>query len=267
MDGLLYNIRWTMSLSNRSRTSSLGQELPQKCTGDAPVASKPATPGVILDFYRRSLNDRPRITNAVVSMMISTTADTVAQSFEQWNAHGPWRGLDLHRTQALALTAFTYNGFILTSWLMFVNSAVPGNGTKAVLKKLAVTQAILQPFVYVPFFFVFHGFLMGQSSHDIMNRFSNDYFSLLFRLWSLFMPTRLLMFLVVPPQYQVLWDSSVSFFWQVALSLFDAAHGAKAHSVIQLVADMDPFGDMDIGSLEVGTVMTHVHHEGVNIGG
>merc|ERR1711957_618893 len=93
------------------------------------------------------------------------------------------------------------------------------------MKKLAATQALLQPLVYVPFFFLFHGLLIGEMPGESLHRLYVEYFALLLRLWSLFMPTRMLMFLMVPPRYQVLWDSSVSFFWQVALSLFDAARG------------------------------------------
>merc|ERR1711957_674478 len=93
------------------------------------------------------------------------------------------------------------------------------------MKKLAATQALLQPLVYVPFFFLFHGLLIGEMPGESLHRLYVEYFALLLRLWSLFMPTRMLMFLMVPPRYQVLWDSSVSFFWQVALSLFDATRG------------------------------------------
>merc|ERR1712048_1451182 len=83
-------------------------------------------------------------------------------------------------------------------------------------------MGILQPCVYVPFFFALHGFMMGESVDVISSRVTSEYCALLVRLWSLYMPTRLVMFLLVPLKYQVLWDSSVSFVWQTILSLFDA---------------------------------------------
>ncbi|CAK0849793.1 unnamed protein product [Prorocentrum cordatum] len=67
------------------------------------------------------------------------------------------------------------------------------------------------------------------------------YFALLFRLWTLFMPSRLLMFIIVPVKYQVLWDSVVSFLWQVVLSLFESKHGRMLGSNGGLIAEAMEF--------------------------
>jgi hypothetical protein len=111
------------------------------------------------------------------------------------------------------------------------------------LYKLAATQTLIQPFVYIPFFFLCHGLLLGQSLTEIGDEVSRKYFSVLLRLWTLFMPTRLLMFIIVPVKYQVLWDSSVSFVWQVVLSLFEAAPLKQDQGgVIAEVMDNQAFG-------------------------
>jgi len=62
----------------------------------------------------------------------------------------------------------------------------------------------------------------GQSFTEIRDKIRRDYFDFLFKLWALFMPSRFLMFLIIPVQYQVLWDSTVAFIWQFALSLMIA---------------------------------------------
>lgn len=257
-----------MTSPSRHRSSSTSQ-IPTYARPESAVDGKTA-PEVgrtgLFSIYKQQLKERPRITNAIVSMLISSTADMVAQAFERGTAHGLSFSVDVRRTCALAATAFTYNGFILTSWLIMLNTALPGAGMGCVLKKLALTQTLLQPFVYVPFFFVFHGLLIGQTLQDIFTRFTSDYFSLLLRLWSLFMPTRLLMFVIIPPPYQVLWDSSVSFFWQVALSLFDAAHAHPKDDggLVALVTDMkdmDPFGSADWNNDFAGRII----HERANV--
>merc|ERR1712217_567195 len=150
------------------------------------------------------------------------------------------------------------------------NGAIPGSSMGVVLKKLALTQTVLQPFVYVPFFFFYHGLLIGQSLHDILVRFTTDYFSLLLRLWSLFMPTRLMMFLIIPPPYQVLWDSSVSFFWQVALSLFDASHSHTPHDggLVGEVVEMKQWGVAESSSYFASSDFTgKVIRQNANVGG
>lgn len=207
----------------------------------------------VFEFYKRSLDARPRLTNGVVSCCITICADSVAQAMEFENGHGHWRGFDLRRNRALASTAFAYNGFVLTSWLLALNKSLPGQEFKTVMAKLAATQTILQPLVYVPFFFIFHGLMLGQAPEEIYTRLTNDYFALLFRLWSLFMPTRFLMFLIIPVQYQVLWDSSIAFIWQVALSLFDAKNRqAVSEGLISATMDFEGFGYMQARDVAAG---------------
>jgi len=198
------------------------------------------------DVYDACLSARPRLTNCCISMFISAFADTVAQVMEHATSHTPWDGLDFRRMRALALTSAFYNGFVLTSWLLALGRSIPTTDIRSSLTKLAATQAFLQPFVYVPLFFVVHGSLMGQSPGEIYSRLTTDYFALLFRLWSLFMPTRLMMFVFVPLRYQVLWDSSVSFFWQVALSLFDAGRrGTESQGLVSAMMEFQAFGYME----------------------
>jgi len=197
---------------------------------------------LVLRVYRDSLNARPRCTNAVVSMMIAFTADISAQSMEFVRGNGlhsfVW---DSERTRALCLTSALYNGLILTNWFMFMSILFPRPDLKAAFGKLALTQSLLQPFVYVPFFFLVHGLLLGQRLHQIGTELTTNYFALLFRLWTLFMPSRLLMFIIVPVKYQVLWDSVVSFLWQVVLSLFESKHGRMLGSNGGLIAEAMEF--------------------------
>mmetsp|Transcript_43373 Transcript_43373/g.85968 ORF Transcript_43373/g.85968 Transcript_43373/m.85968 type:complete len:265 (-) Transcript_43373:32-826(-) len=180
---------------------------------------------LLFNFYKRQLNLRPHVTNGLVSLMLAFMADFAAQNIEhQWQARP--LPFDIRRSRALALTSSLYNGLVLTSWLQMLSRIIPGTGLKPSVVKLMCTQTILQPFGYVPFFFVVHGLLLMQSSLEILAQFERDYFALLVRLWSLFMPTRLVMFLFVPVQYQVLWDSSVAFLWNCLLSLSHVGGGA-----------------------------------------
>lgn len=201
------------------------------------------SPSKILDFYKKALDANPHLTNVIVSMTISSFADTTAQLMENSRAGNVWGGFDIHRNLALAATAAVYNGLILTSWLMTLSRLLPQKDTKSVLGKLAATQGLLQPCVYVPFFFIFHGLMMGESITEISGRLTSEYTALLFRLWSLFMLTRFMMFLIIPTKYQVLWDSSVSFIWQLALSLFDASKRQPAcQGLVSSVMDFEAFG-------------------------
>lgn len=224
--------------------------------------------------YDEQLRVRPRITNFCVSFLISSLADLVAQTSEHRIAGQLWMGYDLRRTRALALTCGTYNGVILTTWLLTLGFFLPHTDIKSVLCKLCLTQFLLQPFVYVPFFFLFHGSAMGDPYRDSIGHLQHDYFALLVRLWSIFMPTRLMMFVFVPLRYQVLWDSSVSFFWQLILSLFAAKHivtshaahpeiiGAASGSILLQSSELVPFS-----GASQGDTLIQFRHKEINLSG
>jgi len=200
-----------------------------------------------LDFYKRQLNLRPRITNALMSMTLSFTADILAQNIEnQWRTRP--LPIDVKRCRALAITSFLYSGLVLTNWLRMLAWTVPGTSLKPVMIKFTVTQTILQPFGYVPFFFFVHGLLVMESPQEILAQLRHDYFSMLLRLWSFFMPTRLMMFLFVPLAYQVVWDSSVSFIWNTALSLSHlggADHNYFTGSLVSGMLVKESFGYLE----------------------
>jgi len=202
---------------------------------------------LLLDFYRRQLTLRPRVTNGIVSMMLSFTADFTVQNIEhRWQARP--LPFDIRRTRALALTSLFYSGLVLTSWFQMLAWIIPGTGFKPSMVKLMCTQTILQPFGYVPFFFIVHGLFLMESPHEILAQIQSDYFALLVRLWSIFMPTRLLMFLFVPLKYQVLWDSSVSFVWNCVLSLTHmggADHNVSTGSLVSGMLVKERFGYLE----------------------
>lgn len=195
------------------------------------------------EYYRQKLIELPRLTNGLASLFISCFADCVAQMMERFNTGGSHPGYSLARTRALGVTSGVYMGLLYTSWLHLMFKHFPLPNCKSIVMKLIVTQCFFQPFVYLPYFFVFHGVMMGQSWDEIMKVFSAEYVPVLLRLWALTVPTRIIMFACIPLRYQVLYDSLVSFFWQVALSLFDSEHDHPAtQGFISAVMETDRFG-------------------------
>eukprot|EP00929_Paragymnodinium_shiwhaense_P092439 TRINITY_DN52354_c0_g1_i2.p1 TRINITY_DN52354_c0_g1~~TRINITY_DN52354_c0_g1_i2.p1 ORF type:complete len:226 (-),score=20.55 TRINITY_DN52354_c0_g1_i2:161-787(-) len=102
----------------------------------------------------------------------------------------------------------------------------------------------------VPEVYSLAGFLLGNTVDDIAGRFTNDYWPLLIRLWSLFMPSRFIMFWAIPVEYQVLWDCAVSFFWQILLTLFEEGHAGHAlhlrnEGLVSSVMDFEAFGYLE----------------------
>merc|ERR1712154_262843 len=146
--------------------------------------------------------------------------------------------------QALALTSGLYNGLFLTPALMALGKHLPRTDLRSTLMKLAIASFFFQPIVYVPYFFVFHGLMTGEAFSACVADLSTGYFSTLSRMWMLYMPTRLIMFAIVPIRYQVVWECCVSFAWQFILSLFNASRQqAIVSGIIATTAQLSSFGE------------------------
>lgn len=184
-------------------------------------------------FYDAQLQAHPYLTNFCVACTISSMANIVAQTAENSSPDRGFAGVgavDFHETQALAMTSGVYSGFFLTFAFKQLGRHFPGSDWKSILCKLAIAQLCFQPFVYVPYFFMFHGMLAGESPALSFDHLEHGYFATLFRMWALYCPGRLFMFACVPVQYQVLWDCCVSFCWQLILSFFNISHHPAAAS-------------------------------------
>eukprot|EP00929_Paragymnodinium_shiwhaense_P092438 TRINITY_DN52354_c0_g1_i1.p1 TRINITY_DN52354_c0_g1~~TRINITY_DN52354_c0_g1_i1.p1 ORF type:complete len:280 (-),score=19.15 TRINITY_DN52354_c0_g1_i1:161-949(-) len=202
-----------------------------------------------LYFYQAQVKQRPHITNAVVSTTLTTMADLTVQTMERSTGarEGPYNVPEVY---SLAGTSFLYVAFLFTPWVLLMDRTLPQKGVRSAIGKLAASSLFFQPCVYVPCFFVVHGFLLGNTVDDIAGRFTNDYWPLLIRLWSLFMPSRFIMFWAIPVEYQVLWDCAVSFFWQILLTLFEEGHAGHAlhlrnEGLVSSVMDFEAFGYLE----------------------
>jgi len=181
-------------------------------------------------FYDAQLKVYSRVTNCCAAIVIASTANLVAQSIENapllatGGVLAVVGGIDVSETQALAITSGIYNGFFLTPALAMLGRYFPRCDLQSVLCKLVIAQFLFQPLVYVPYFFVFHGMLTGETLTSCIGHLTKGYFSTLFRMWTLFMPSRACMFAFVPVNYQVLCDLCISFVWQLVLSIFNTGH-------------------------------------------
>lgn len=188
-----------------------------------------ALTGIVLAGLQRilrceaQLRQWPHLTNGCVAFVLTGIADLLVQALEI-AAGERSNGCNVKETWALAATSSIYMGLVFTSWVFLLDWSLPQKHVYSALGKLAATSFFLQPCIYIPYFFFVHGWLLGQTLDEISGHVAHDYLDLLVRLWSLLMPTRLLMFWVLPVEYQVVWDCSISFLWQIALALFEERH-------------------------------------------
>lgn len=191
--------------------------------------------------YRWYMVYRPRVTSWAVSSVLACGGDAIAQAIERIFHIGKWTGFDLKRTACLGLVSGVWAGTVLWTWLSFLEKWLPRKDMKSVVAKVTASQAILNPFIYVPYFYILHGLLSGDGLLNSVHRMEAEHFQMLLRIWALYIPSYWMMFAIVPMDYQVLWISLISLIFNVTLSLFNHKRPAVA-GIVSLIMDFDEFG-------------------------
>ena len=89
-----------------------------------------------------------------------------------------------------------------------------------VLLTLAFNQLVLTPVLTLPVAYLVKGIVFGYSLRRALDEYWTDVTQkgLLWSFWKLWTPANYLLFGVVPPQWRITFNASVSFVWTVILS-------------------------------------------------
>lgn len=195
----------------------------------------------VLDEYRQHVARRPRMTALITSFTLACNGDLIAQAIERILHIGRWTGLDIRRTVCLGAVSGVWAATILLTWFSWLDRWLPRKDMRTVMAKVTASQFILQPAIYVPYFYLLHGLLMGDGLTESLNRMAAERFQMLLRIWAIYFPSYWLCFRMVPVDYQVLWISGVSLCFNVILSLFNHKRPA-VEGIVSLIMDVDEFG-------------------------
>ena len=205
-----------------------------------------------LESYNRMNDAHPTVTKVGTSVVILIFGDVSAQKIQHnaaLAARGPPAGrdradrdpfvLDLRRLVAFASFGAIYTGWFQMHWFRilqgwFPRRAVPAAASAAaaaaektprffrsdVLGPLLVNQFGAVPMAYYPFYFVWTGFVRGQSRDEILDAARAKYkLRLLAQNWAFWLPAQAAQFAVVPSGYHILYVSAMGLAWNTILSL------------------------------------------------
>jgi len=133
---------------------------------------------------------------------------------------GP-KGHDWARTARLTFYGGALFGPIFTKWYQLLNRIQFPSITKATVYRVALDQGIATP-IHVAFFFTSMTLLEGNGFSDAKKRLSLTYQPTLVRNWTVFLPTQIANFAIVPHHLRFLVVSVVSLFWNTYLSAVNA---------------------------------------------
>lgn len=190
--------------------------------------------------YSGFLKRRPYIGGFFTAMVLASLGDFIAQTIEMARAE-KWTGFDLHRNACLLIVNGLWNGFAFRSWLYFMEARLPKRDFKSVAVKVICTQFGLNPLVYMPFFTLLHGHLMGLPWDVALSRsWPSQNLYLDTKMWCVYVPSNSVLFGLIPTEYQVLWTSSVSVIWNTILSL--CTGGSGSDGIISELLTSVPWG-------------------------
>jgi len=143
---------------------------------------------------------------------------------------------DFIRTARTAFYGGCLFGPLLTKWLQILNRIQFSSPVKAVAYKVYLDQAVFTPGV-IGFFFGSMTLLEGKSISDAKDRITKAYVPTLLRNWCVFVPTQVINFAYVPPQYRFFTIGVVALFWNAYLSAVNAKDARVAESLVAKVSD------------------------------
>ncbi|KIJ64164.1 hypothetical protein HYDPIDRAFT_132794 [Hydnomerulius pinastri MD-312] len=170
-----------------------------------------------LRIYNAALMRRPMLAQSATAAFLFGAGDVIAQQAIERQG----KNHDFMRTARLTFYGGAFFGPALTKWYQLLNRIKFSSPTKGVIYRVWLDQAVLTP-VAVGFFFGAMTMLEGKSISDAQERISTNYQPTLIRNWTVFIPTQIINFAIVPHHLRFVVVSVVSLFWNTYLSAVNA---------------------------------------------
>ncbi|TNV76040.1 hypothetical protein FGO68_gene10566 [Halteria grandinella] len=180
--------------------------------------------------YNYLLTKHPLVTKSVTCGVISFFGDAVGQLIEIKTMKSQDGILDFKRMSTFFLYGSLILGPTLHSWYArILPRLVPQVGGFAALKKMLIDQAIVPPtLIFV--FYSFFNFVEGKSATHTKNELRNKYLETLMLNYKVWPFANFVNFMLVPIQYQVLFQNFISLFFTAALSIIKNSKASKSES-------------------------------------
>ena len=179
----------------------------------------------MLARYERLLARRPLVVKTVLGGTIACCGDATAQKIQRSrSSHAAQQPYDKRRGLALTSLGTVWNGPFLHYYFNALDRRFPPSGGKfrAMLLKTGVNQLIMNPFVYLPLFYLWTGTVAGRSSDQIIDKATREYKPSLYATWLIFTPVNVGNFYFVPLRHQTAVNVCVSFVYNTTLSIIGA---------------------------------------------
>ncbi|KAI0217284.1 Mpv17-like protein 2, partial [Lamellibrachia satsuma] len=146
------------------------------------------------------------LTNTVITVCLSGTGDALQQYYEKVQKRQ--KHWDPVRTSHVCWTGAVI-GPMCHFWYRYLEDILPGRTITPVLKKLFLDQVVFTP-VYISVFLVMLGCLERATFSEMKRDLLHKGVVLLKADWMIWPPAQLVNFCLLPVQYRVLYDNTIS---------------------------------------------------------
>ena len=146
------------------------------------------------------------LTNTVITVSLSGTGDALQQYYEKVQKRQKhWNPV---RTRHVCWTGAVI-GPMCHFWYRYLEEILPGRTIMPVVKKLFLDQVVFTP-VYISVFLVMLGCFERATFGEMMHDLQHKGVVLLKADWIIWPPAQMVNFCLLPVQYRVLYDNTIS---------------------------------------------------------
>ncbi|CAE8678210.1 unnamed protein product [Polarella glacialis] len=183
----------------------------------------------LLVRYEALLHRAPAATKGATAAGLALVGDVAAQSFEERSAakdgshrvsgSGSEGSLDLQRLFAFSCFAGAWSAGGLHPLYQAMQWLLPTTSAVTVVSKVVLQHAVINPFLYLPFFYIGNGLMLGKDVTEIREKAEAEYWLTLGYIWKFWIPISALNFALTPVRHQVNVANVGNLAWNMILSL------------------------------------------------
>jgi hypothetical protein len=180
--------------------------------------------------YDAALLRRPRVVKAATGGVLAFLGDYNAQRLEMCRTPEPLppttalseaSTFDWWRSLAFTSMSTFWTGPVNHWWYELLERRLPqvGGGWRVVLSKVAASQLLANPFLYLPTFYLWTGLVLGRSLPETVSKARREYWEVLRACWLVLGTANVFMFAVVPMRWQASFMAVATFCYNNVLSI------------------------------------------------
>jgi len=164
--------------------------------------------------YSKLVERFPWGTNILQTGVLCATGDVIAQFAVERRR---LEEFELARTGRFFIMGTCVVAPCIRTWYLFMEKVVKFQGTKAVVTKVAMDQALFAP-SFLCVFVTAVSTLQGLGLREIKENLSANYVDIVLTNWKIWPATQLINFYFVPFQHRILVVNLVALFWNTYLA-------------------------------------------------